>query len=819
MPKSLASIALLAALSAHAALSASPAAQVPTPATAAMSTERLQATMQQYCVTCHSNRTKTGGLSLEGVDYADVGVHADVLEKAARKLLVGAMPPQGAPRPAAAELLTLRTSLEAALDRAASTPNPGRAILRRLNRTEYANAVRDLLDLDINVSTLLPVDNSSYGFDNIGDVLGVSPVLMERYLTAARRISAVAVGEAADIITTADTYKVKPDTSQDRHIEGLPLGTRGGLLVTHTFPLDAEYSFTVDLRQATLNNVVGLEYPHVAIVTLDGAEIHRAALGGKDDLTLSYANSQAAAEALEARLAVRTKVTAGPHRVGVTFLAKGTALRAGFLQPYERTTWDPVDYRGEPHIEAMAVTGPFNATAAGDTPSRRRIFTCRPPSPSGLRRDEPPTGTERACAKQILSGLAERAYRRPLTPADVATLERFYRLGAADGGFESGIAMGLRRILASPDFVLRVERDPEGARPGSIRPVTDLELASRLSFFLWSSAPDSLLMADAVRGRLHQPAVFDRHLRRMLTAPRARALVDNFAGQWLYLRNLRTINPAPDEFPDFDDNLRQAMRREVELLFESIIREDRSVVDLLTAPDTFVNERLARHYGIPNIRGSHFRRVTLEQDERRGLLGKGAILVVSSLATRTSPVARGKWVLENIIGTPPPPPPPDVPALDETGPGQRPRSLRERTEAHRRAPTCAACHRVMDPIGFALEPFDAVGQKRTSDGGAPIDAKGVLMDGSAVDGPASLRDALARTPEIFVTTMTEKLLIYALGRGLQPADHAAVRAIVSRARASNYRFSALVAGIAASTPFRMKTVDAAGSSGTMAVAR
>ena len=763
-----------------------------------MPPERMDATLQQYCRTCHNDRVKTGGLSLDGVSAADAGAHAEVLEKAVRKLLVGSMPPRGAPRPAPAELDALRTSLEGALDRAAAArPDPGRAVLRRLNRTEYANAIRDLLDLDVNVATLLPADNSSYGFDNIGDVLGVSPVLMERYLTAARRISAVAVGDAADIIATADTYKVRPDASQDRHVEGLPLGTRGGLGVEHVFPLDAEYTISIDLRQTTLNNVMGLEFPHTFVLTLDGSEIRRATIGGKDDLALSFANSQGAAETLEARLGVRLKVPAGRHRLVATFLAKTSSLSPGVQQPFVRTTWDPVDYRGQPHIDGLAIAGPYNETGPGDTPSRRRILSCRPQGRDDL-----------ACARKILTTLAQKAYRRPLTPADVATLERFYRLGMAEGaGFESGIAMGLRRILASPDFVLRIERDPDTARPGSTRPVSDLELASRLSFFLWSTGPDDLLLADASRGRLHQPAALERQRRRMLADPRSKALVDNFASQWLYLRNLRTINPAPDEFPDFDDNLRQAMRKEVELLFESVIREDRSVVDLMTARDTFLNERLAQHYGIPGIRGSHFRRVELPQDERRGLLGKGAILLVTSLATRTSPVVRGKWVLENIVGTPPPPPPPNVPALDEVVPGTRPRSLRERTETHRRAPTCAACHQVMDPVGFALEPFDAVGQWRVKDGGAAIDSKGVLMDGASVDGPASLRDALVRNPEIFVTTMTEKLLIYALGRGLQPADHAAVRRIVTAARSSNYRFSALVAGIVDSVPFGLKAVS------------
>ena len=764
---------------------------------ATMTPERMESVIRQYCTACHNDARKTADVSFDAVDVSNVTAHADVLEKAVRKLLVGAMPPIGSPRPDQTTLDALRVGLESALDRAATADgDPGRALVRRLNRTEYANAIRDLIALDVDASALLPVDNSSYGFDNIADVLGVTPVLMERYLVAARRISALAVGYAAEIIPTADTYRVRPDLSQDQPIEGLPLGTRGGLLVTHAFPLDAEYTFKIDLRQATLNNVVGLEHPHTVIITIDGVEVHRATIGGKDDLVMSYANSQQAAETLEARLATRLNVRAGVRTVGATFVAKSASLRPGLLQPFLRTTWDPVDYTGIPHIEAVVVTGPFNDTGPGDTPSRRRIFSCRP---SGA--------NDHRCPRRILSRLAEQAYRRPLTAADVRTLDRFYELGVTEGGsFEAGVAMGLRRILASPDFVLRVERDPARAMPGAIRNISDLELASRLSFFLWSSLPDERLLRLARERRLREPAVLEEQVRRMLADPRARALVDNFAGQWLYLRNLRNINPEPDTFPDFDHNLRGAMRREVELLVDSIVRENRSVVDLMTARDTFVNERLAKHYGIGGVYGPHFRRITLAEDERRGLLGKGAILMVTSLATRTSPVIRGKWVLENLIGTPPPPPPPNVPALDTTVGDHAPRSLRERLETHRRAPACAACHRMMDPIGFALEPFDAVGRWRRTDVGAPIDASARLMDGTSVDGPGSLRDALITTPDIFVTTMTEKLMVYALGRGLEAKDLPHVRTVVRRASQREYRFSAIVLGIVNSVPFQKKRI-------------
>jgi len=768
---------------------------------AALAPGEITSALQQYCVTCHSDRLKTGGVTLEGVDAADPGRHADVLEKAARKLLVGAMPPIGAPRPPAEALQRLTVGLESALDEAAAArpSNPGRAILRRLNRTEYANAVRDLLDLRVDVSSMLPFDNSSYGFDNIADVLGMSPVLMEQYLTAARRISALAVGDPVEIITTADTYRAKPDLSQDRHIEGLPMGTRGGVVVDRVFPLDAEYTFKVNLLQATLNNVVGLEFPHTVVLTVDGQEVHRATIGGRDDLVMSYANSQGAAEKLEARLVTRERITAGPHRIGATFVEKSAALRNGVLQPFLRTTFEPVNYTGQPHIEALVVTGPFSDTGPGDTPSRTRVFVCTP----GRQFDET------ACATRILSKLAERAYRRPVTPEDTRTLLKFFRMGREDGSFDAGIEMGLRRILASPDFVLRVERDPAGLRPGAVRPVTDLELASRLSFFLWSSLPDAELLRVAGARRLRQPEVLERQVRRMLADERAKALVENFGGQWLYLRNLRNIAPNPREFSDFDDNLRAAMLREMELFLESIIREDRPVTDLMTAGDTFLNERLARHYGVPGIYGDWFRRVTLQQPERHGLLGKGAILTVTSLATRTSPVVRGKWILENIVGTPPPPPPPDVPALDENLPGQKPRTLRERTETHRRNPPCATCHRVMDPIGFALENYDAVGQWRTKDAGSPIDTTGQLMDGAPLDGPVSLRQALSRNPEVFVRTMTEKLMIYALGRGLEAQDMPVLRAVTRAAAANDYGFSSLVMGVVTSVPFQMKTVASA----------
>jgi hypothetical protein len=544
----------------------------------------------------------------------------------------------------------------------------------------------------------------------------------------------------------------------------------------------------------TVTNIRGLEYPHDMVVLVDGAEVARSHLGGRDEIVKSFENATAQLDDVLARFTFRIAVKAGPHEIGVAFVQRTAALANGALQPYLRTTWDLVDYTGVPHIESLTLTGPFDPTGPGDTPSRRRLFVCRPAAAA----DEP------ACATRILSALARRAYRRPLSESDVRTLIEFYQMGRRKGSFDAGIELGVRRILASPDFVFRIERDPGDVSPGSVYRVNDVELASRLSFFLWSSVPDDELMTLAESGQLKSPAVLDRQVRRMLADPKAKALVDNFAGQWLYLRNLRNFQPDPGEFPNFDHTLRLAMLQEMELFFGSIIREDRNVVDLLTADYTFVNERLAEHYGIPNVYGSQFRRVTLADDARRGLLGKGAILTVTSLSTRTSPVVRGKWILENIIGTPPPPPPPNVPALEDNAPGKKPRSMRERLEAHRKNPPCAGCHRIMDPIGFALEPFDAVGAWRTTDAGSPIDGSGQLANGLKVDGPVSLRQALLSDPEVFVTTMTEKLMVYALGRGLGPHDMPAVRAVVRAAAQHNYRFSSIVEGIARSVPFQMR---------------
>jgi hypothetical protein len=761
---------------------------------------------------------------LDTLDLTKIADSAETWEKVVRKLRTGTMPPQPSRRPDHATYESLISWLEADLDRAAAArPNPGRPLLHRLNRAEYANAIHDLLALDVDGASLLPPDDSAYGFDNISDVLGVSPSLQERYLSAARTISALAVGDR-DVAPGSDTFVIRQDLSQDQHIEGLPLGTVGGILVHHTFPLDGEYTFQVKLYRTNLNIVRGLEYPHQIEFTVDGERVHLAALGGKSDLASLFEKPTDTGDAVDARLRVRVHVTAGPHAIAVAFIREPSVEDSVRLQGYLRSSVDNFDWSGRPHMQTLAITGPFEATGPGDTPSRRRIFTCSPSSSSakvpasaeasadrsaGKRAAHVSTAgsnaSETACAQQILSTLARRAYRKPVTDADLRPVLSFYDVGRRQGGFERGIQMGLERILASPQFMFRIERDPANVAAGAVYRISDLELASRLSFFLWSSIPDDELLKVAIQGRLSNPAVLEQQVRRMLASDRSRTLVSNFAGQWLQLRNVRSVLPNSDEFPDFDDNLRQGFQRETELLFESIMREDRNVLDLLRADYTFVNERLAEHYGMPNVYGSYFRRVSITDDARKGLLGQGSILALTSHAERTSPVLRGKWILDNIVGTPPPPPPPDVPTLKENEEGQKPRTMREQMAEHRASPVCASCHKVMDPIGFALENFDAVGAWRTREAGGAIDASGELADGTKVDGVVTLRQALLGRPEVFVGTMTEKLLTYALGRGLDYHDMPVVRSIVRQAAASDYRFSSLVLGIVNSVPFQMRT--------------
>jgi hypothetical protein len=770
-----------------------------------------QALVKQYCVTCHNARALTGGLSLEGLDPAAAASQSDVWEKAIMKVRGGMMPPVGMPRPDEATLQGFAASLEQRIDgQALISPDPGHKPIHRLNRTEYGNAVRDLLGLEVDVMDLLPPDDESHGFDNIAGVLRVSSSLLEQYLTAARRVSSLAVGTDTEVVRLA--YRVPPDDSQQDEVDGLGLGTRGGFRFRHNFPQDAEYELAIALMRNFHGYITGLEFAHRVEISIDGEQVFTAQVGGLEDNLASDRNMSAAALAIHERLKARVRIAGGPHDVGVTFFRRNHAQSDEPLQLHERHH-DLQDMNGLPIIEQVTVTGPFGPTGAGDTPSRRRIFTCRPGS-TGLTA----SGTraqEASCARTILTALAQRAYRRPVTADDLAPLMELFEAGRAEGGtFDAGIEQALRVVLASPKFLFRVETPPAAA--GGVARVSGRELASRLSFFLWSSIPDDELLRVAGQGRLDDPAVLQAQVERMLKDPRSGALVDNFAAQWLRLRNLRSHSPIARDFPNFDNELRAAFRIETELFFGSIIREDRSVLDLLNADYTYVNERLARHYGIPNVYGSHFRRVTVEQDARRGLLGHGSILTVTSYPNRTSPVLRGKWVLENILGTPPPAPPADVPDLEENQPGEDARSLRARLEAHRRNPTCASCHRVMDPLGLALENFDGLGQWREKEPGGAINPTGQLADGTPIDGPVALRKAVLERREMFVRALTEKLMTYALGRGIELDDKPLVRKVARDAAARDYRWSAIVLGIVRSAPFMMKKAP---ESATLAASR
>jgi mono/diheme cytochrome c family protein len=765
----------------------------------------LRQTLDKYCAGCHNARVKTeataGGVILSDADLTAVTKDAAMWEKVIRRLRTGAMPPSGMPRPDAAAHDALVSYLETTLDREATAhPNPGRSGPHRLNRAEYANAVRDLLALEVDTATLLPPDDSAEGFDNIADVLGASPALLERYLSAAAKISALAVGSPS-ITPEQETYRIRGDASQTEQNDELPPGTRGGLLAKHFFPLDGEYTFKVKLWMTNLGSVRGLEDTHQLEIAVDGERVLLAPVGSEKEYTDAIKNATEVANMLESRLQTRVFVKAGERPVGVAFLAKTATLGDTRLQNFERSTLIATDHRGLPHVESVTISGPFNAKGPGETASRRAVFTCRPAAGAA----------DRACARSIVSRLARRAYRRPVTETELAPLMKFYDDGRAEAGFEHGVEMALRGILVSPKFLLRVERDPSGrasvrgvgSSDPTISPVSDIDLASRLSFFLWSSIPDDELIDLAAKGQLSRPAVLDAQVRRMLRDPKSAALVDNFAAQWLHARNLRSATPDKNDFPDFDDNLRQSFERELKLFVGSIVQEDRNVLDLMTADYTFVNERLARHYGIPNVYGPQFRRVTVAANARKGLLGKGAVLLVTSHADRTSPVVRGKWILDNLLGAPPPPPPAVVPPLDDSAAAAT-LTMRQRMEKHRENPVCASCHKVMDPIGLALENFDAIGRWRDLDGESPIDASGVLTDGTKVSGAVDLRDALLQRPEVLVGTMTEKLLTYGLGRGLEPYDMAAVRQIVRTASKEHYRFSALVKGVVTSTPFRMR---------------
>jgi hypothetical protein len=758
--------------------------------------EQSRRLLDQYCVTCHNERTKTANLSLQNLDLAQIGDHADVWEKVVRKLRAGVMPPPDLPRPSLAEYERLRDWLEGELDRsAAARPTPGAVVLHRLNRTEYANAIRDLLDLRIDATTLLPPDDSANGFDNIAGSLTISPTLLESYTTAAARVARMAVGYWKS--PTEATYLASNDASQNHRLDNMPLGTRGGIVALHNFPADGEYKFSIQ------NFGIGSFVPgeQLALI-IDGERAHVWPYRGVGVAVGMTADT-------DGTLEVTVPIRAGSRIVGATFLATNYRPSLDIIRHYDRTSLEnntipQVQYY--PAIGFVRIQGPFNAQRPADSASRRKVFTCRPANAAG----------EPACARQILTTLSRRAYRRPATAAEMKTLLAFYDEGRKAGTFEDGIELAVRLLLSSPQFLVRAEQEPSTVKAGQSYRLTDLELASRLSFFLWSSIPDDELIALAGRGQLRQPAMLEQQVRRMLADPRSDALVSNFAQQLLYLRNLPATSPDGVFYPNWDDELRRSLQRESEMFFESIIREDRNVLDLLTADYTFVDERLARHYGIPNVYGSRFRRVMLppEMDYRRGLLGKGSVLAVTWTQNfRSSPVKRGVWVLENILGTPPPEPPPNVPALEETkSEGGKALTLREQMTLHRASPTCAGCHRIMDPIGFALENFDADARwrvKQGGDGGMPIDTKVKLYDGQDVDGPSGLRTALMRYSPQFVRMFIEKMMTYALGRGLEYTDMPTVRAIARSVEQQDNSFSSIALEIVRSAQFqkRVKTAE------------
>jgi len=769
-------------------------AQQPAPPSATAASPSNQSSQRQlldrYCVSCHNDRAKTGGLSLERIDPSRPAADPEVWEKVVRKVHTGTMPPPNMPQPSRDDRRTLVTWLETELDAAsAAIPNPGRTeTLRRLNRTEYQNAIRDLLALDIDAASLLPADESGHGFDNVivGDL---PPTLLDRYVSAAQKISRLAIGSTLSSLQ-ADTIRLPADLTQEEHVPGLPIGTRGGVTIPYTFARDGEYEIQVWLARDLNGTISGLRESraHELLLLVDRQPVAtftiQKTVGGDDTI-------------IDKDLKARLSVAAGPHEIGVTFVKDGSSLIETARQPLEARFNDRRHPRTAPAIDQVSVAGPYEPKGAENTPSRRRLFVCQPAKPD---KDE-----ESACAKRILSTLMRRAYRRPIADADIERPMAFYREGRADGDFDAGIGKALSAVLINPEFLFRVESDPKKTPAGGVYRISDLELASRLSFFLWSSIPDDELLDIAIRGKLSHPGELEKQTRRMLADRRSFNLASNFAGQWLRLRNLEAVNPSTRLFPDFDDNLRQAFRQETELFLDSVLREDRSVLDLIRTDYTFLNERLARHYGIPHIYGTRFRRVTLAPESRRGgLLRHGSVLSVTSYATRTSPIIRGVYVLSNIFGAPPPPPLPNVPALDEsTVSASLP--MRERLAAHRKNAVCASCHRTIDPVGFSLESFNAVGQWRDYEGeGEPIDVSGALPGVGEFRGVAGLEDALLSRPELFTAALTEKLMTFALGRGVEHYDAPAVRTIVRDAAKDRYRFSSIILGIVKSVPFQMR---------------
>jgi hypothetical protein len=766
-------------------------AQSPPRRVSTTSPQTHRALLDKYCVTCHSDRLKTANLSLQGLDLTKVGDHAELWEKVIRKLRAGVMPPPDVPRPPLTEYEGLRDWLESEIDRAASAKtNPGTVVLHRLNRTEYANAIRDLLDLRIDVTTLLPPDDAAHGFDNIAGSLTISPTLLESYTTAAARVARMAVGYWKS--PAEATYLASSDASQNHRLEGMPFGTRGGIVARHDFPADGEYTFSIQ------NFGIGSFIPgeQLALI-IDGERAHVWPYRGVG------VNVGMTADA-DGTLEVTVPVRAGSRLIGATFIATNYRPSLDLIRHYDRQSLENnsiPQIQNYPAIGFVRIQGPFNAQRPEDSASRRKVLTCKPSVKL----------SEAACARQVLTRIARRAYRRSPTVQEMNAVMTFFDEGRKDATFEDGIEFALRFVLASPQFLVRGEREPAAVRAGQPYRITDVELASRLSFFLWSSIPDDELIAVASQGRLRQPNVLEQQVRRMLADPRSEALVSNFAQQLLYLRNLPATSPDGVFYPNWDNELRESLRRESELFFDSIIREDRNIVDLLTADYTFVNERLARHYGIATVYGSRFRRVTLpaELDYRRGLLGKGSFLAVTWTQNfRSSPVKRGVWVLENILGTPPPEPPPNVPALEDTkGEDGKALTLRDQMTRHRASPTCAGCHKIMDPIGFALENFDADASWRTKqggEGGMPIDTKVILFDGQQVDGPVALQKALLRYWPQFVRMFIEKMMTYAVGRGVEYTDMPTIRAIARDAAKDDNRFSAIVMGVVKSSQFQMR---------------
>ena len=791
--------------------------QQPSSRAPAVSVSSQRALLDQYCVTCHNEGLQARGtvpFAFEGLALADVGADAEVWEKVVRKLRGGTMPPHGRPRPDQATHDRFVTWLETELDRAAAvSPNPGRPAVRRLSGAEYINAIRDLLALEIDEGSLLfPSDDvDEEGFATNADILSVSPALFDRYLVAANRISRLAVGDPAIGPGFAPAMYSTPRYlyQDDRMSEDLPFGSRGGMAIRQNFPLDGEYEVKIRLRRMIYDYILGMGKPHQLDVRLDGALVKRFTVGDADQKGYPSAYTffgtirgdpeweEYLSVGADADLVVRFPAKAGMRVVGVTF-ANAYSEPTGILE--RRLSGFSLSgegfYYGNAAVGRVDVSGPYNATGVGDTPSQRRVFTCRPTSGA----DEEP------CAKQILSALARRAYRRPVTEDDIERLLTFYRSNRSEHGFEGGIQKTLERLLVAPEFLFRIERDPADVAAGTAYRLSDLELATRLSLFLWSSIPDDELLAVAEEGRLHDPAALERQVRRMLADARSTALVDNFASQWLQLGRVRGVVPDLEVFFDFDENLRADMERETKLFLESQVRDDRSLMDLLSANYTFVNERLARHYGIPDVYGERFRQVTFDTGGRQGgLLEHASLLTLTAYPTRTSPVLRGKWLLDNIVGMPPPPPPPDVPDLPENSGADAAQSVRQQMEQHRANPVCAACHRMLDPPGFALENFDAIGRWRTtSAAGTPVDASSTLFDGTVVDGSASLRDALLDREETVLRTITEKLLTYALGRSIEYYDQPAVREIVAAAAHDDYRWSSVILGLVKSMPFQMR---------------